>query len=140
MSDTVCISRKGDEVIEVEMIISNSSSVPIYEQINMQIKSMIISAELQDEELLPSVRNLARQLHISVITVKRAYDDLQNEGYIKTVVGKGTFVIAQSNDKTERINAVIEEKLDDVVTLAKENGIKIEVLQEILNMLYYGEE
>lgn len=124
----------------MEVIISTSSSTPIYEQINAQIKAMIVSGELKDEELLPSVRNLARQLHISVITVKRAYEDLQKEGFIKTVVGKGTFVIEQNNAKTEKINSMIEEKLNEVVTLAKQSGIKVEMLQELLNMLYYGEE
>lgn len=124
----------------MEIIISAKSSIPIYEQITAQIKSLIVAGELVDEELLPSVRNLARQLHISVITVKRAYEDLQNEGFIKTVVGKGTFVIAQDNTKTEEINIVIEEKLSEVVDLAKKNGIKLEMIQEIINMLYFGEE
>lgn len=124
----------------MEIIISAKSSIPIYEQITAQIKSLIVAGELVDEELLPSVRNLARQLHISVITVKRAYEDLQNEGFIKTVVGKGTFVIAQDNTKTEEINIVIEEKLSEVVDLAKKNGIKLEMLQEIINMLYFEEE
>lgn len=124
----------------MEIIISAKSSIPIYEQITAQIKSLIVAGELVDEELLPSVRNLARQLHISVITVKRAYEDLQNEGFIKTVVGKGTFVIAQDNTKTEEINIVIEEKLSEVVDLAKKNGIKLEMLQEIISMLYFGEE
>ena len=125
---------------EDKIIISSNSSIPIYEQINTQIKAMIVSEELKHEELLPSVRNLARQLHISVITVKRAYEDLQNEGFVKTVVGKGTFVIAQENVKREKINTMIEEKLDEIVSLAKQNGIKVDTLQEILNMLYYGEE
>lgn len=124
----------------MEIIISAKSSIPIYEQITAHIKSLIVAGELVDEELLPSVRNLARQLHISVITVKRAYEDLQNEGFIKTVIGKGTFVIAQDNAKTEEINIVIEEKLSEVVDLAKKNGIKLEMLQEIINMLYFGEE
>lgn len=124
----------------MEIIISAKSSIPIYEQITAQIKSLIVAGELVDEELLPSVRNLARQLHISVITVKRAYEDLQNEGFIKTVIGKGTFVIAQDNAKNEEINIVIEEKLSEVVDLAKKNGIKLEMIQEIINMLYFGEE
>lgn len=124
----------------MEIIISAKSSIPIYEQITAQIKSLIVAGELVDEELLPSVRNLARQLHISVITVKRAYEDLQNEGFIKTVIGKGTFVIAQDNAKNEEINIVIEEKLSEVVDLAKKNGIKLEMLQEIISMLYFGEE
>lgn len=124
----------------MEIAISTSSSVPIYEQIAVQIKSLIVAGELKDEELLPSVRNLARQLHISVITVKRAYEDLQNEGFIKTVIGKGTFVITQDNVKIEKINTVIEEKLGEAVELARENGIKLEILQEIIGMLYYGEE
>ena len=134
------ICRREIRWHKVEIIISSNSSIPIYEQINTQIKAMIVSEELKHEELLQSVRNLARQLHISVITVKRAYEDLQNEGFVKTVVGKGTFVIAQENVKREKINTMIEEKLDEIVSLAKQNGIKVDTLQEILNMLYYGEE
>ena len=134
------ICRREIRWHKVEIIISSNSSIPIYEQINTQIKAMIVSEELKHEELFPSVRNLARQLHISVITVKRAYEDLQNEGFVKTVVGKGTFVIAQENVKREKINTMIEEKLDEIVSLAKQNGIKVDTLQEILNMLYYGEE
>ena len=134
------ICRREIRWHKVEIIISSNSSIPIYEQINTQIKAMIVSEELKHEELLPSVRNLARQLHISVITVKRAYEDLQNEGFVKTVVVNGTFVIAQENVKREKINTMIEEKLDEIVSLAKQNGIKVDTLQEILNMLYYGEE
>ena len=103
------ICRREIRWHKVEIIISSNSSIPIYEQINTQIKAMIVSEELKHEELLPSVRNLARQLHISVITVKRAYEDLQNEGFVKTVVGKGTFVIAQENVKREKINTMIED-------------------------------
>lgn len=123
----------------MELIISSRSSTPIYEQITIQMKAMILSGELKDEELLPSVRSLARQLHISIITVKRAYEDLQEEGFVKTVVGKGTFVTAKENVRMESINVMVEEKLKEAVELAKENGIRAETLLELINLLYYEE-
>ena len=76
----------------MNIIISNNSSIPIYEQIKNAIKQAILKDELNNEDMLPSVRNLANELNISFLTVKRAYDDLEKEGYIKTVQGKGSFV------------------------------------------------
>ena len=81
---------------EMEILISNSSDKPIYEQICIQIKSMIMDGTLSAGETLPSMRALAKDLHISVITVQRAYEDLTRDGFIETVSGKGSFVAAQN--------------------------------------------
>lgn len=123
----------------MEMIISTHSSVPIYEQIINQMKVKIHSGELPDESLLPSVRNLARQLHISMITVQKAYEELQKLGCIKSIVGKGTFVSAGKNFENEEANKLIEERLQEAVDAAKKNGVSIEHLLELVNLLYYGE-
>ena len=76
----------------MNIIISNSSNTPIYEQIKEQIKNKIVSNELKTGELLPSIRNLAKDLRVSVITTKNAYDELEREGYVETIPGKGTYV------------------------------------------------
>lgn len=82
----------------MEIFINNHASIPIYEQISSQIKSMIISGELTAGEALPSIRGLAKSLHISVLTVQKAYDVLQTDGFIETTAGKGCFVSAQNQD------------------------------------------
>ena len=76
----------------LNVIISNSSQVPLYEQIESQIKNQIVNMDLRPGEPLPSIRTLAKELKVSIITTKRAYEELEKEGFIKTVVGKGTFV------------------------------------------------
>ena len=105
------------------IIIQNSSPLPIYEQITRQVRAAILSGELKEGEMLPSVRALARDLRISVITTRRAYDELEREGYIQTVAGKGSFVGARSAD------LVREEKL------AKEAGLGVKELSEMLSLL-----
>ena len=82
----------------MKILILNSSRQPIYEQITDQIKSLILKAELSEGEMLPSIRNLAKELQISVITTKRAYEELEREGFIETVRGKGSFVAAQNEE------------------------------------------
>ena len=82
----------------MEIIISNSTSKPIYEQITSQIKQMIMFGELKSGESIPSMRSLAKSLHISVITVQKAYEDLQKYGFIETTVGRGSFVRADNKD------------------------------------------
>ena len=82
----------------MEIILSNVSSKPIYEQITVQIKGMIMSGELKPGDAMPSMRKLAKELHVSVITTQRAYDDLVKDGFIVTVPAKGTFVSAQNQD------------------------------------------
>ncbi|MDF2587787.1 MAG: putative transcriptional regulator [Anaerocolumna sp.] len=121
----------------VEIIISNSSGKPIYEQITMQIKNMIMSGDLRPGDSLPSMRLLAKELRISVITTKRAYEDLERDGFITTLVGKGSFV-SESNTEImkEEQYRVIEEHLQIAVDNAKASGIKPDELHEILDMIY----
>ena len=124
----------------LEIIISNGSSKPIYEQITAQIKNMIMSGELQEGSMLPSMRLLAKELRISVITTKRAYADLERDGFIETVAGKGSFVAKKNVEfiKEEQLRQA-EEHLQKAVDLARSGGITCEELGEILNMLYRGE-
>jgi len=121
----------------LNIIISNSSDKPIYEQIVMQIKDLIINGELEEAEMLPSIRNLAKELQISVITTKRAYDELEKEGYIATVPGKGTFVSAQNKEllKETRMR-IVEDKLAEAVTSAKIISVSLEQMQQMLRLLY----
>lgn len=125
----------------MKIIISNSSSDPIYEQIVKQIKHQVISGELQQGDALPSIRKLAKELQISVITSKRAYEELEKEGFIDTVGGKGCFVAAQNQEfLREKRMRIIESKLSEVVSEAKMIGITIPELQEMLLLLYEGED
>nr|WP_319489392.1 GntR family transcriptional regulator [uncultured Caproiciproducens sp.] len=124
----------------MEIIISNSSGRPIYEQITEQIKNSIITGSLNAGEALPSMRLLAKELHISVITTKRAYEDLEREGFIETVAGKGSFV-AQKNMEFIREEQLrkAENILQSAVGVAKSGGISLEELSEMLILLYHGD-
>jgi GntR family transcriptional regulator len=121
----------------VDIIISNSSGKPIYEQITGQMKNMIISGELKPGQSLPSMRLLAKELRISVITTKRAYEDLERDGFITTLVGKGSFVSETNTEfvKEEQLR-IIEECLQKAADNAKMSGIRLEELHEILDMVY----
>lgn len=126
-----------EETIQMKLIISNSSEKPIYEQIVVQIKGLIIHDELTEGEMLPSIRNLAKELQISVITTKRAYEELENERFIETVPGKGTFVASQNKELLkEKKMKIIEEKLSDVVDESKSFGVTYEELSEMLKILF----
>ena len=121
----------------MNIILSNSGNLPIYEQITNQIKDMIMRGELRGGEALPSMRALAKDLHISVITTKRAYEELERSGFIHTVVGRGSFVSdANTEVMKEEQYRKIEETLTEGVRLAKQSGISCEELQEILRMVY----
>ena len=121
----------------MKIVISNSAKEPIYEQIKRQIKESILRGELKEGELLPSIRQLAKDLHISVITTKRAYDDLEKEGYIATVVGKGSFVAGQNREFLREMRLRwIEEKLAEVVSESKSLNITLPELAEMLKLLY----
>lgn len=124
----------------MNIIISNASKEPIYEQIKNQVKQSILKGELQEGDVLPSIRALAKDLHISVITTKRAYEDLEKEGFIVSVVGKGSFVAGQNSDfiREKRLKW-IEEKLTEVVAESKTLGISLAELKEMLELLY-GED
>jgi GntR family transcriptional regulator len=125
----------------MKIIISNSSPDPIYEQIAVQIKNQIISGELNAGEALPSIRKLAQQLQISVITTKRAYEELEKEGFIDTVGGKGCFVAMQNKELLlEKKKKMVEDKLFDAVIEAKLLGISLDELQEMLLLLYKEDE
>ena len=124
----------------VNIIISNASDKPIYEQITAQIKRMIISGELPEGTALPSMRLLAKELRISVITTKRAYTDLERDGFIETVTGKGSFVAGSNLEiiKEEQMR-LCEEHLQQAVDIAAQSGITYEELRETLELLYNGE-
>lgn len=121
----------------MRIIVSNSSDEPIYEQISSQIKSMIIKGELDVGEALPSIRGLARDLQISVITTKRAYDELEKEGFIETMQGKGSFVAMQNKElMKEKKLKIIEDKLTEVVKESKFLGLKYSEIEEMLKILF----
>lgn len=124
----------------MDIIISNSSGRPIYEQIVSQIKEMIMSGILKEGDALPSMRNLAMQLRISIITTKRAYEELEREGFIESFTGRGSFVAAQNKElfREEGLKQ-IEEFLTLAVEKARLCGVSADELSELLNMLYKGE-
>ncbi|WP_455618237.1 GntR family transcriptional regulator [Eisenbergiella sp.] len=121
----------------MNITISNSSGKPIYEQITSQIKNCIITGELQPGDALPSMRLLAKELRISVITTKRAYNDLEQEGFIETITGKGSFVANRDVSLIrEGSLRMAEEYLASAVEIARENAISLEELTEVLQVLY----
>jgi GntR family transcriptional regulator len=123
----------------MDIIISNASSKPIYEQITSQIKTLILNGTLKEGEALPSMRLLAKELRISVITTKRAYEDLERDGFIETATGRGSFVAGKNLEfvREEHLR-MVEEKLQEAVGLAKTAGISQGDLEEILRLLYEG--
>lgn len=121
----------------MQIIISNSSKEPIYEQITNQIKSLILAGELQEGTAIPSMRNLAKDLQISVITTKRAYEELEKGGFIYSIVGKGSFVAEQNLEVIrEKKLKVIEEQLSAVIANSREIGLSLDELKELLKILY----
>ncbi len=124
----------------MNIIISNASAEPLYEQIARQIKNNILRGELLPGELLPSIRHLAKELQISVITTKRAYEELERDGFVESVAGKGSFVAGQSSELLrEKRLKFIEEKLVEVVSESRVLEIGLPELIEMLKLLY-GEE
>lgn len=121
----------------MDIIISNSSNDPIYEQIAKQIKNLIFNGELSEGEPLPSIRSLSKELKISVITTKKAYEKLENEGFIDTVAGKGSYIAGQNKEilRENRIK-VIEEKLTEAVEASKLVNLPLKDLQQILEIIY----
>ncbi len=125
----------------MKVVISNSSPDPIYEQINRQVKAQIISGGLAEGQALPSIRRLAHDLQISVITTKRAYDELEKEGFINTVGGKGTFVAVQNPELLrEKKMKIVEEKLAQAVDEAKLMGIGEDQIVNMLQLLFREDE
>lgn len=124
----------------MEIIISSNTSKPIYEQITAQIKAMVIGGELKTGDPIPSMRALAKSLHISVITVQRAYEELQRDGFIETTVGRGSFISAQNRSFIlEEQQRRAEEHLQQAAQIARESAIPVAKLIEILQ-IFYNEE
>lgn len=124
----------------MDIIISNSSNKPIYRQIVDQIKAQILSGELQEGEALPSIRGLARDLQISVITTSRAYEELEKEGLIESVPGKGSFISEKNKEfLKEKKLAMLEDKLLSAIKESKFLGLSLNELIEMLKLLY-GED
>lgn len=129
--------RNGDTM---DIIISNNANKPIYEQITSQFKAMIMNGELQAGDSIPSMRALAKSLHVSVITVQKAYEDLQRDGFIETTVGRGSFVAAQNRELfQEEQQRQAEEHLQAAVEIARVSNISLAKLTELL-ALFYEEE
>lgn len=121
----------------MDIIISNSSGVPIYEQIEEQIKSQIMTGELVEGEALPSMRVLAKELKISIITTKRAYEDLERDGFIESVTGKGSFVKGINSDIVrENMMYAIQELIENAVDKAIMGKVSLDELQEMVQLLY----
>ena len=120
----------------MNIYIDNKSGLPIYDQIYSQIKSQIMNGSLMEDEALPSIRNLAKDLRISVITTKRAYDELENEGFVYTIAGKGCFVAPKNLDLLREQNLKkIEEYLEKVMQLASATNLTKKDLIEMIHML-----
>ena len=121
----------------MNIIISNSSAVPLYEQIQNQIKTQILNGEVKADEHLPSIRSLAKELKVSIITTKRAYEELEKEGYIVTVAGKGSYVCGQSTERLKEAALFeMESKLEEIIMGAKKLGITQDEFIEIIKSFY----
>lgn len=124
----------------MKIIISNSDNRPIYEQITSQIKGLIVSGKLKEGEALPSMRLLAKELRISVITTKRAYEELEREGFIVSITGKGSFVNRQNTELIrEQYLKEIEEKLKEIIQLSLMAGIGRKEISEMFDVLSESE-
>ncbi len=125
----------------MRIIISNSSSTPIYEQIKNAIINQIMDGELKEDEALPSIRGLAQDIKISVMTIKKAYDELESEGYIVSRQGKGTFVAPKNSELVkEQAQKDIEKYLEKMIDIAKNFNISKDELIELLNIFYGDDE
>ncbi|MDO5294533.1 MAG: GntR family transcriptional regulator [bacterium] len=121
----------------MEIIISSNTSKPIYEQITSQVKAMIMSGELKTGDPIPSMRSLAKTIHVSVITVQKAYEDLTRDGFIETTVGRGSFVAARNKEFIqEEQQKRVEEHLMIAADIARTNGIKLDKLVELMKIFY----
>ncbi len=122
----------------MDIIISNASGKPIYEQITVQIKSQILSGALTAGDALPSMRTLAKELRISVITTKHAYEDLERDGFIETVAGKGSFVASNAEFLREEALRRVEADLQQAVDTASRSGVSPQELRQMLELLLEG--
>lgn len=125
----------------MDIIISNSSGEPIYQQISSQIKKLILDGTLKAGDSLPSMRTLAQQMRISVITTKRAYEELERDGFIESYTGKGSFVKGQNSELIrEEYLRQTEALLADACAKAEQCGLSLDELKEMLELIYGGEE
>ena len=121
----------------MQLLLNNRSGVPIYDQIYGQIKDQIISGSLKEDDSLPSIRNLAKDLKISVITTKRAYEELESEGFIYTVPGKGSFVAPKNLDLIREQNLrLIEEHISEITRLASSCSMSRDAIKEMIDILW----
>ena len=125
----------------MDIILSNSSGKPIYEQIADQVREQILSGALSAGDALPSMRVLAKELRISVITTKRAYEELERDGFLDNVPGKGCFVAPQNREllreaQLRRVEDILAQAVDE----ARKGGFSLSELQELLTLLYHGDE
>lgn len=130
-------TQLGGEFRNLDVVISNSNPKPIYEQIADQVKNQIITGVLAPGDALPSMRLLAKDLRISVITTKRAYSELERDGFVETVAGKGCFVAPKNREflREEQLRKA-EEALQAAVDIAKRGGITLAELNDMLALLY----
>ena len=120
----------------MDIIITNNSDYPIYAQIKDQIKTMILNGELKEEDALPSMRLLSKELRISIITTKRAYEELEREGYIESYTGKGSFVKGINRERVkETVLYEIEALFDEILEKAELAGITMAELEQIMHTL-----
>lgn len=118
------------------IIIHNSSMQPIYEQIVIQMKTAIMNGDLKEEQALPSVRSLAKELHVSALTVKKAYDTLEEQGFIITVHGKGSFVSCANQElMMEEKKKALEIELENVIRKGRSLGMTDTDLQELFSII-----
>lgn len=121
----------------MDIIIINDSATPLYEQIISQIKANILKGEIEQGTLLPSIRMMAKELKVSIITVKRAYEDLETEGFVQTIPGKGTYVSLAHKERLKEMQmSQLEEKLEAIVVAAKSIDMTLEELQERVAVIY----
>ena len=125
----------------MEIVVSNKASRPLYEQIASQIKAAIMSGELKAGEAIPSVRSLAKSVHISILTVQKAYATLQEDGFIETTAGKGCYVSVQNQDfYLEEQQKKIEEHFSEAIEIARSSGISFDKLVDLLTLLYQEDD
>jgi GntR family transcriptional regulator len=125
----------------MKIIISNSSSVPIYEQIKKSIIEQILNDELKEDDPIPSIRSLARDIKISVMTIKKAYDELEAEGYILSIQGKGTFVAPKNTEFfKDSAQRDIENYISKIIDISRRFNIKKEEVIDIFNLFYGSDE
>lgn len=121
----------------MKIIISANSNLPIYEQIINQVRDAVVAKELKPGEAMPSIRNLARDLQVSVITTKRAYEELENEGVIRSVAGRGFYVCEQNNDiLKEKQIMLLEKRYSELIADSRKAGMKLDEIINMIQVLY----